>query len=79
MMSYKPIYVDVSYPADLRIRGGHPGTIGCPTIQEAVIAFRQMTPEQQLLTTIAVHSGPLAGRVFKPEEIERLHYGSKPD
>jgi len=46
----------------------------CPTLQEAVLAWQRLAPEQKIRATVKVISGP----VYRAHEIERLHYGPKP-
>ena len=46
----------------------------CPTLQEAVMAWHRLAPEQKKRATVKVFGGPL----YIAEEIERLHYGHKP-
>ena len=61
------IYVDGSRPATLN----NGGTLDdCPTLQEAVMAWHRLPPEQRKRATIRVMGGPL----YTAAEIERLHY-----
>jgi hypothetical protein len=46
----------------------------CPTLQEAVLAWQRLAPEQKIRATVKVIGGP----VYRAHEIERLHYGPKP-
>ena len=46
----------------------------CATLQEAVLAWHKLAPEQKIRATVKV----IGGRVYIAREIERLHYGPKP-
>ena len=67
------IYVDASQPATLNNGAG--ALTDCPTLQEAVIAWRKLAPDQKIRATIKV----IGGRVYTAHEIKRLHYGPKPN
>jgi hypothetical protein len=45
-----------------------------PTVQEAVMAWHRLRPEQTKRATIKVFGGP----VYTASEIVRLHFGPKP-
>jgi hypothetical protein len=66
------IYVDASVPAALN--NGTGISTDCPTLQEAVLAWQRLAPEQKIRATVRV----IGGRVYTAQEIERLHYGPKP-
>ena len=44
-----------------------------PTLQEAVLAWRSLAPEQKIRATIRVVGGP----VYTVKQIDRLHFGPK--
>ncbi len=69
-MTTEKIYEDASRPATL-----HNGAVStdCPTLQEAVVAWHRLRPEQAQKATIRVIGGPL----YTAAEIPRLHYGPK--
>jgi hypothetical protein len=69
-MSDEKIYVDPSRPATLNNGGA---LDDCPTLEQAIMAWRRLTPEQKKRATIRVMGGPL----YTANEIERLHYGRK--
>jgi hypothetical protein len=69
--SYK-IYVDASRPATLNDGAGV--LTDCATLQEAVVAWQQLAPEQKIRATVKVIGGP----VYTAHEIDRLHCGPKP-
>ena len=66
------IYVDGSQPATLNNGAG--ALTDCPTLQEAVLAWQRLAPEQKIRATVKVIGGP----VYTVKEIERLRYGTKP-
>ena len=66
------IYVDGGRPATLNNGAG--ALTDCATLQEAVLAWHQLAPEQKIRATVKVIGGP----VYTAHEIDRLHYGSKP-
>jgi hypothetical protein len=70
MMSDK-IYVDASQPATLQ-HSGH--SVECPTLQEAVIAWRTLPDKDRHQATIQV----LGGR-YSADEIDRLYHAPKPE
>jgi hypothetical protein len=70
MMSDK-IYVDASQPATLRHSGR---SVECPTLQEAVIAWRTLPDKDRHQATIQVLGGPL----YTADEIDRLYHAPKP-
>ena len=69
--AYK-IYVDAGQPATLN--NGQGVSTDCATLQEAVLAWYRLAPEQKIRASIKVIGGP----VYRTHEIERLHYGPKP-
>ena len=77
MANTDPIYVDASHPADLRYRTNHPITLQCLSLQEAMLAFGRLAATDQPTATIAMRDG--SGRVYRRGEIDRLHYGPKPE
>lgn len=66
------IYVDADRPATLNNGAGV--LTDCATLQEAVLAWHKLAPEQKIRATVKV----IGGRVYIAREIERLHYGPKP-
>jgi hypothetical protein len=66
------IYVDANRPATLNNGAG--ALTDCATLQEAVVAWQQLAPEQKIRATVKVIGGP----VYTAREIDRLHYGPKP-
>ena len=66
------IYVDAGQPATLN--NGAAVLNDCATLQEAVLAWQRLAPEQKIRATVKVIGGP----VYTAQEIERLHYGPKP-
>ena len=68
-MSEDTKYVDASRPATL-----HNGIVSTNyrTLQEAVMAWHRLRPEQARAATIRVVGGP----VYSAAEIQKLHYGS---
>ena len=70
--NYK-IYVDASRPATLNDGAG--ALTDCATLQEAVLAWHRLAPEQKIRATVKVIGGP----VYTAKEIERLHFGAKPN
>jgi hypothetical protein len=73
MMSddYK-IYVDAGRPATLNTGTGI--STDCATLQEAVLAWHRLAPEQKIRATVRLIGGP----VYTAQQIGRLHYGPKP-
>jgi hypothetical protein len=65
------IYVDASQPATLNDGAG--ALTDCATLQEAVLAWQRLAPEQKIRATVKVIGGP----VYTAQEIERLYYGPK--
>jgi hypothetical protein len=65
------IYVDAGLPATLNDGAG--ALTDCATLQEAVLAWQRLAPEQKIRATVKVIGGP----VYTAQEIERLHYGPK--
>jgi hypothetical protein len=66
------IYVDAGRPATLNEGAGK--LTDYPTLQEAVMAWHRLRPEQTKRATINVWGGP----VYTATEIARLHFGPKP-
>jgi hypothetical protein len=66
------IYVDADRPATLNNGAGV--LTDCATLQEAVLAWHKLAPEQKIRATVKV----IGGLVYTAQEIERLHYGPKP-
>jgi hypothetical protein len=66
------IYVDAAQPATLN--DGADKLTDFPTLQEAVMAWHRLRPEQTKRATIKVFGGP----VYTATEIVRLHFGPKP-
>jgi hypothetical protein len=66
------IYVDASVPATLN--NGTGVSTDCPTLQEAVLAWRRLAPQQKIRATVRV----IGGRAYTAQEIERCHYEPKP-
>jgi hypothetical protein len=67
------IYVDAGRPATLNEGAGK--LTDYPTLQEAVMAWHRLRPEQTKRATIKVFGGP----VYTATEIVRLHFGPKPE
>ena len=70
-MNDEKIYVDASRPATLNNGGS---LDDCPTLEEAVMAWHRLPPEQRKRATIRVMGGPL----YTATEIERLHFDREP-
>ena len=66
------IHVDASRPATFNNGAG--ALTDCATLQEAV-AWQRLAPEQKIRATVKVIGGP----VYTAHEIDRLHYGPKPN
>jgi len=66
------IYVDGGQPATLNDGAGV--STDCPTLQEAVLAWHRLAPEQKIRATVKVIGGP----VYTAHETARLHFGPKP-
>jgi len=66
------IYVDAGQPATLNDCACV--LTDCATLQEAVLAWHRLAPEQKIRATVKVIGGP----VYRAHEIERLRYGPKP-
>jgi hypothetical protein len=66
------IYVDASVPATRN--NGTGVSTDCPTLQEAVLAWQRLPPDQKIRATVRVIGGP----VYTAHEIDRLHYVPKP-
>jgi hypothetical protein len=66
------INVDAGQPATLNNGAGV--STDSATLQEAVLAWYRLAPEQKIRASIKVIGGP----VYRAHEIERLHYGPKP-
>jgi hypothetical protein len=65
------IYVDANRPATLNNGAGV--LTDFTTLQEAVLAWRSLAPEQKIRATIRVVGGP----VYTVKQIDRLHFGPK--
>jgi hypothetical protein len=65
------IYVDANWSATLNNGAGV--LTDFPTLQEAVLAWRSLAPEQKIRATIRVVGGP----VYTVKQIDRLHFGPK--
>jgi hypothetical protein len=64
-------FVDAAKPATLNNGGGK--LTAYPTLQEAVMAWHRLPPEQTRRATIKIIGGP----VYTAIEIARLHYRPK--
>jgi hypothetical protein len=71
-MTTDKIYVDASQPATLRHDGG---SVECPTLHEAIIAWRKLPDKDRHQATIQVLGGPL----YTADEIDRLYHAPKPE
>jgi hypothetical protein len=67
------IYVNAGQPATLNDGAG--ALTDYATLQEAVLAWHRLTPGQKIRATVKVIGGP----VYTAHEINRLHYGPKPE
>ena len=65
------IHVDAGRPATLNNGAG--ALTDFATLQEAVLAWRRLPPEQKIRATVKVIGGP----VYTAHEIDRLHYNPK--
>ncbi len=65
------IYVDGGRPATLNDGAGT--STDCATLQEAVMAWQRLTPEQKIRATVKLIGGP----VYTAHQIARFHYGTK--
>jgi hypothetical protein len=72
MSEHHKIYVDAGQPATLN--NGTGKLTDYRTLQEAVMAWHRLPPEQTKRATIKVIGGP----VYTAAEIVRLHYGPGP-
>jgi hypothetical protein len=66
------IYADQGDQAILYV-DGRPPTV-CPTLREAKLAWKHLSPEEKKTATIKV----VGGRVYGPDEIDRLHHLRRP-
>jgi hypothetical protein len=66
------IYVDAAQPATLNDGAGK--QTDCPSLQEAVLAWRALPSAQKVRATVKV----IGGLVYTAHQIERLHYRPKP-
>jgi hypothetical protein len=67
------IYVDAGRPATLNDGAGI--LTDCATLQEAVLGWQRLPPEQKIRATVKVIGGP----VYRAHEIDRImHCGPKP-
>ena len=64
----------MSVSRELKLNDGAGVLTDCPTLQQAVLAWQRLAPEQKIRATIKVIGGP----VYRAHEIERLHYGPSP-
>jgi hypothetical protein len=71
-MTADKIYVDASQRSILRHAGG---SVECPTLHEAVIAWRALPDKVRRQATIQVLGGPL----YTADEIDRLYHEPKPE
>ena len=67
------IYVDAGRPATLNTGTGI--STDCTTLQDAVLAWHRLAPEQKIRATVRLIGGPV---YTAPQIIARLHYGPKP-
>jgi hypothetical protein len=65
----KNIYVDASERAAVIFEGGSQ-TVECLTMQEAVLLFFELDPDERSVATIETKSG----RKFVADEVDRLRY-----
>ena len=65
------IYVDARQPAILNDGAGV--LTDCATLQEAVLAWHRLAPEQKIRATVKLIGGP----VYTAHQIARFHYGTK--
>ncbi len=65
------IYVDANWSATLNNGAGV--LTDFPTLQEAVLAWRSLAPEQKIRATIRVVGGP----VYTVKQIDRLYFDPK--
>ena len=73
-MAADKIYVDASQPATLRYAGG---LVECPTLHEAVIAWRGLSDKDRNQATIQVNV--VGGQLYTADEINRLYHTPKPE
>lgn len=66
------IYIDAGQPATLNNGAGV--QTDCATLQEAVLAWHRLAPEQKIRATVKIIGGP----VYRAHEIGRFHYEPKP-
>jgi hypothetical protein len=66
------IYVDAGRPATLNDGAGV--STDCTTLQDAVLAWHRLAPEQKIRATVRLIGGP----AYTAQQISRLHYGPKP-
>jgi len=66
------IYVDGAQPATLKDGAG--ALTDCATLQEAVLAWHRLPPQQKVRATVKLIGGP----VYTAHQIDRLHCGPKP-
>jgi hypothetical protein len=72
-VSAKPIYIDASKRAALRHAGKSTEYL---TVEEAVRDWHNLPDDLKATTTLAITG---TGTVYKADEIQRLHFGPKPD
>jgi hypothetical protein len=73
-MTADKIYVDASQRATLRYAGG---SVECPTLQEAVIAWRKLSDKDRHQATIQVNV--VGGPLHTADEIDRLYHAPEPE
>ena len=66
------IYVEAGLLATLSTGSGI--STDCATLQEAVLAWHKLGPEQKIRATVRLIGGP----VYTAHQIARFHYGAKP-
>jgi hypothetical protein len=67
------IIVDATRPATLNDGAG--SQIDFATLENAVAAWRALPPVVKIRATVKLIGGP----VYRAHQIDRLHYGPKPD
>ena len=72
MSGENKIYIDAGQPATLNNGAGV--QTDCATLQEAVLAWHRLAPEQKIRATVKIIGGP----VYRAHEIGRFHYEPKP-
>ena len=67
------IYVDATQPATLN--DGVGSQTDFATLEAAVVAWRALPSAKKIRATVKGFGGP----VYRAQQIERFHYGPKPD